>query len=74
MEYEASETTLGKQITELRDSLSRLQEKEKMRKKQLDDNLKEIQVINRKLARVGGASSAFDQLDLGLKQAVGGNN
>ena len=64
------EESLGKQVTELRDNLSRAQQKKEMREKQLSDNVKQLQVLNKQLARVGGASSAFERIEMDLKQSV----
>ncbi len=41
-----------------------------MKKKQLEDNMKQVQSITRQLQRVGGASSMFEQIERDLKKAV----
>lgn len=57
-------------MRELRDSKSRSLQTKEMKKKQLDENTKQIQSITRQLTRVGGASATFDQLDQDVKIAV----
>ena len=41
-----------------------------MKDKQLSDHEKQIQLLNRQLARIGSANADFDRLDLELKQSV----
>ena len=62
--------SINGKIAELRDSMSRGQQKADMKRKQLEENNKQIQTIGRQLARVGGASTMFDQLNKDLKHAV----
>ena len=50
--------------------MSRSQQKKEMKKKQLEENTKQVQTITRQLQRVGGASATFEQLDQDLKKAV----
>ncbi len=70
LEYTDREESINGKIAELRDSMSRGQQKADMKRKQLEENNKQIQMIGRQLARVGGASTMFDQLDRDLKHAV----
>lgn len=41
-----------------------------MKDKQLSDNEKQIQSLNRQLTRIGSANTDFERLDLELKKAV----
>lgn len=50
--------------------MSRLKQKKEMKDKQLSDNEKQIQSLNRQLTRIGSANTDFERLDLELKQAV----
>lgn len=50
--------------------MSRLKQKKEMKDKQLSDNEKQIQSLNRQLTRIGSANTDFERLDLELKKAV----
>lgn len=57
-------------MNEIRDNLSRSKQNKEIRKKQVEENIKQIQTITRQLARVGGASSMFERIDQDLKRVV----
>ena len=69
-DYLAKERKLTDQVTELRDTQSRVQQKLEMKEKEQSDKQRELVDISRQLKKIGSSGAVIDQIELELRKDV----